>query len=344
VTEHFGFVVCAALRRFSVIPMCISRSLCFFSTLVRPTFSRSRKFIGVCSALLPLLALAHGTFDARLAALGEKLALQPENAVLHFNLAELYCEHEEPAKALDELARVKSLGVGELPWDYLSGMCLRQAGRPEEALVALDRYVAVNPDSSPGHLQRARVHTALGHADASLEDYRVALRLCSRLEPDLVQESADAFAAQGQSDEAVRVLDAALRKLGPIPSLTLRALELEAFTKRFTAALARIDVLQKTAPRPEPWMAKRAMVLSQAGRTAEARAAWTALIAHLAALPNLERGSHSMSVLAEQAHRELRSLDTASVSPASSSAPATSPRPVSAHLSPPDNLSPARHS
>ena len=55
-------------------------------------------------------------------------------------------------------------------------------------------------------------------------------------------------------------------------------------------------------------MAKRAALLAQAGRRAEARAAWQALIDHLAALPNLERGSHAMSILAEQAREALGPL------------------------------------
>lgn len=280
-----------------------------FSHLPRPRVVFGFVLAGLSVAISSLPVMAHGTFDARLAVLNEKLSRQPEDATLHFNLAELYCEHEEPLKALTELEQVKALAPGKLPVDYLTGMCLRQAGQPAEALVALNRFVTVNPDNSLARLQRARVHAALGNISDGLDDYRAALRLSLRVEPDLVQETADALAASGHSDEAVQVLDAGLVTLGPIPSLTLRALELETATGRFDAALIRVDILQKAAPRPEPWMAKRAAVLAQAGRNAEARVVWTALIAHLAALPNLERGSHSMSVLAEQAQRALAASD-----------------------------------
>lgn len=260
---------------------------------------------GLGAALGALPAEAHGTFDQRIAVLNEKLALKPQDPALLFNLAELYCEHEEPAKALAVLEQVKALGADGLPVDYLTGMCLRLAGQPAEALVALNRFVAENPENAPSRLQRARVHNALGNLADGLDDYRAALRLSPRPEPDLVQETADALAHCGRSDEAVQVLDAGLRRLGPIPSLTLRALELEGAIGQFDAALSRVDALQKSAPRPEPWMAKRATVLAKAGRMEEARTAWTALQVHLAALPNLERGSHAMSILAEQARQAL---------------------------------------
>jgi hypothetical protein len=56
-------------------------------------------------------------------------------------------------------------------------------------------------------------------------------------------------------------------------------------------------------------MARRASILAQAGLLEDSRAAWTQLRDHLLALPNLERGSHSMSMLLEQAQQALESLE-----------------------------------
>ncbi len=115
-------------------------SPCPILRLTRPHLLRAHWLAVLSVTLGPLLAMAHGTFDARLAVLNEKLVRQPEDAALHFNLAELYCEHEEPTKALAELERVKALAPGKLPVDYLSGMCLLQVGLPADALVALNRF------------------------------------------------------------------------------------------------------------------------------------------------------------------------------------------------------------
>ena len=92
----------------------------------------------------------------------------------------------------------------------------------------------------------------------------------------------------------------------------MKALELELMLGRYDDALARVEVLQKSAPRPEPWIARRASVLAQAGRFNESKAAWQALITHIQALPNLERGSHSMQLLTEQAQQALASLKSLS--------------------------------
>ncbi len=92
----------------------------------------------------------------------------------------------------------------------------------------------------------------------------------------------------------------------------MKALELEVVLGRYDAALTRVEVLQQTAPRPEPWMAKRASVLAQAGRIRESQAAWQALITHILALPNLERGAHAMQLIAEQAQQALSSLHSLS--------------------------------
>jgi hypothetical protein len=82
-------------------------------------------------------------------------------------------------------------------------------------------------------------------------------------------------------------------------------MDLQLAAKDYDGALSRIDTMQKSAPRPEPWMAKRAELLADAGRVEESRAAWQALLTHLSTLPNLERGSHSMSILSEKAHLAL---------------------------------------
>ena len=87
-------------------------------------------------------------------------------------------------------------------------------------------------------------------------------------------------------------------------------MDFELAAQRYDDVLKRIDAMQASAPRPEPWMAKRASILAQAGRADDAKAAWTALRDHLLALPNLERGSHAMSRLLEEAQAALKPSQT----------------------------------
>jgi len=148
----------------------------------------------------------------------------------------------------------------------------------------------------------------LGRPSEALSDYREALKRTRLPEPDLVLEAADALAGQGCEAEAVRVLEAGVEKLGAVPAFVLRLIDLEIGAKDFNAALARVEVMRQSAPRPEPWMARRASILAQQGHIGDSRAAWQELIKHLAALPAAERGSHAMSTLIEESRQALASL------------------------------------
>ncbi|MEY3898824.1 MAG: hypothetical protein RLZZ214_4346 [Verrucomicrobiota bacterium] len=150
----------------------------------------------------------------------------------------------------------------------------------------------------------------LGEVDAALADFRASLANCADAQPDLVQEVAQAFSSHGQVDEAVGILEAGLKRLGQVPSLQLKLLEIEVRAARYDSALFRIGGYQNAAARREPWMEKRAIILAQAGKTVESQAAWRALIGHLKFLPPAERDSHSMLLLSERARQALVVLAT----------------------------------
>lgn len=265
-------------------------------------------------------ALGHGGFHQRLAQLAVALEKSPNDPALHFELADVNGQHGDWQMALLNLDRVEELAPGKFPTSLLRGQAWLTGGQPGKAKTALDALLAGQPEHARGRLLRARAAQRLGDAAGSLADYREALRRTPAPDPDLLQETAGALAAGGFPEEAVRVLAAGMEKLGPIPSLVLRAMEVEIATGNFDAALARVEALRKSAPRPEPWMARRASVLAQAGRIEESRAAWQALVTHLEALPNLERGAHAMSKLAEDARHALASL--ANLTPSATSNPA----------------------
>ena len=157
----------------------------------------------------------------------------------------------------------------------------------------------------------------LGDAEAALADFHASLANCPDAQPDLVQEVAQACASHGQVDEAVGILETGLKRIGLVPSLQLKLLEIEVRAGRYDSALSRIGGYQNAAVRKEPWMEKRAIILAQAGKTADSQAAWRALISHLKSLPPAERDSHSMILLAERARQALAVLSV-STTPAPS--------------------------
>ncbi len=264
--------------------------------------------VGLMLAVFAGMAFGHGGFDERLAQLAAELEKTPTDARLHFELADVNCQHGDWQISLLNLDRVDQLAPGRYLTDLLRGEAWLAGHQPAKAKQAFDTLLVAHPECGRAWLLRARATRQLGDARGSLADYREALRRTAVWEPDLVRETADALAGDGRTKEAAQILAVGISRLGDVPSLVRRSLELELATKDYDAALRRVEDAQRTAPRPEPWMARRASVLAQAGRIKESRAAWQALVDHLAALPNLERGSHAMSQLAETARQALDAL------------------------------------
>lgn len=239
----------------------------------------------------------------------KKVEKAPSDPALCFELASLYSSHGELALALKNLDRVDALAPGKFQTDLLRSEAFLVVGDFAKAKGALDRQIASHPENPKGWLLRARAERHFGQDKTSLADFREALKRTPSPEPDLIQEVADALATRGFQDEAAQVLAAGIEKLGRIPSLVLRALDLEIAKKNFDGALRLVAEMQKDAPRPEPWMARRANLLGQAGRIDEARAAWKALSDHLASLPAPERTSHAMTQFADEARQALASKE-----------------------------------
>jgi tetratricopeptide (TPR) repeat protein len=249
------------------------------------------------------LARAHGGYDELIDAQTRKVEKNPSDAALRFELGNLHGLHGDLEPALKDLARVDALAPGKFLTDLMRGQAYFVARDFAKTKDALDRQLVSHPESVRAWLLRARAERELGQHEASLRDYREALKRNASPDPDIVQEVADALAARDKKEEAAQVLAAGMEKVGKVPSLMLRALDLEIETKNFDAALRRIEEARADAPRPEPWMARRAAVLAQAGRLEESRAAWTALRQHLDALPEHDRTSRAMTQLADEACR-----------------------------------------
>lgn len=257
--------------------------------------------VGLLFLVMAGPVLGHEGLHELIAAQLKAVEKNPSNPSLRVELASLYGRHGELRLALENLDRVDALAPGKFPTDLLRGEAFMVARVFARAKEAFDRYLSSHPETMRAWLLRARAEKELKQETASLADYREALRRTTSPEPDLVQEVAGALSDAGKKEEAAAVLAAGIEKLGRIPSLVLRAVDLEIETKNFDAALRRIDQARQDAPRPEPWMARRAAVLAQAGRKEESRAAWEALLAHLESLPENERSSRAMTSLMDEA-------------------------------------------
>jgi tetratricopeptide (TPR) repeat protein len=258
--------------------------------------------IGIAS-LLP--AAGHGAYHDVVASITTKLKSQPDDAGLRFKLAQAHIGHGEWRACLDETDRVERLAPGIYPTGYLRGLALHTGGRDQEARAALDAFLAKNPEHAQARATRARALVKLGQPAQAVPDFEKAVKLSTHPDSGLILDFAAVYNQLGQTADASRVIDRALPASGDTSALLRRALEIEGAAGAWDSALARIEALRQTAPRPEPWMAERARLLARARRDDQARSAWTALRDHLNALPSLERGSPQNASLLTEARLAL---------------------------------------
>lgn len=248
--------------------------------------------------MLVNLGHGHGAYHDVVDDITRKLAVTPDDAALRFTLACAHQEHGEWKAALFECERVRRLSSGKHEVALIEGMALAEGGLHEAAKGVLDAFLAKQPHHAAALAQRGKVLLKLGKRVEAQNDFAEALRLDSRAPAAWWLEAA-------QAGNAVEVLRKALLAHADDPELLTASLDAESKAGNADEALRRVEALQRIAPRPEPWMARRAEVLMTAGRDAEAREAWAALQRHLMTLPNLERGTPLLAGVLAQTQQAL---------------------------------------
>ncbi len=246
----------------------------------------------VALAFASFRAFAHGDVHDRINLLTAQITQTPTNASLFFQRAELYRVDQDFTNALMDLDRASKFDPAMARVEFCRGRVQFEANRPQEALVSLNKYLAGKPRDVEAFTTRARVLTKLGSYKAATEDYTTAIGI-STAGPELYIERAEAWRALGKTEEAIRSLDEGIRKMGPLVTLQLPAVDLEVSAKRYDAAVARIDAVAARLQRKETWLFRRAEVLRQAGREADANANYRDALAAINRLPPTHRSTRA---------------------------------------------------
>ena len=236
-------------------------------------------------------AFAHGDLHPRILEITGQIQRAPTNALLYFQRAELYRIDGDFTNALTDLNTVARLDRSLKRVDFLRGQVQLDAGQPQSALTPLNRYLANQPSDSEAYTVRARVLAKLERPAAAIEDFTTAIKLSTTPNPELFIERAAAWRVLGQPQEALRGLDEGIRRLGPIVTLQLPAMDAELALKKTDAALARTDTVMARLQRKETWFVRRAEILRGAGREAEARTNYFAALEAINRLPPAHRGT-----------------------------------------------------
>lgn len=254
------------------------------------------------AVLLATVSLrAHPELAGALSRLNPAIAAAPTDAALYLERGELYAKYGDAISAEANFLHAAELSPRLPRLDRARGALALATRQPAEALTHLARALALDPHDAEALIFRSRAYTALGKRDAALTDLDAAVALVTNPRPELFLEHARLLPSPAA---AIAALDAAIARIGPAYTLHLRALELEENSGRLDAALARLATLTDLSERKETWLKRRGDLLSRIGRAAEARAAYTAALAAVEALPEWLRASPDTARLA----LELRTL------------------------------------
>jgi tetratricopeptide (TPR) repeat protein len=253
-------------------------------------------------------AAGHGEVHGQVRAVSAQIRSAPKDYRLYLKRGELHRMLGHWELGLADFDRAARLNPGAASIDLSRGRLLLEAGRLKQAKAALDLLLAVEPDHGEGLLTRARVLGRLGASAEAARDYAFAVTRLARPDPEHYRELAESLLAlgPGQEEKALSALKQGIERLGPAATLELQAVDLEVRIGQFDSALARIDRLASHVSRKDTWLARKAEILSQAGRHEEARAACFAALKEIEALSPERRHTRVTEELSKRLHQILQ--------------------------------------
>jgi len=243
----------------------------------------------VVTLIAALPVAAHGPGLDEIDAISTQLTESGEPAALYAKRARVYQNNHMWTQAMSDFDRAAELDSQNPQYDLDRAQLSFEADEFLRALDFIDLYLLRHESSNEALLIRARSYRALGQYQAAVESYRLALAELSTFEgspmPEWYIEYADTWLLAGEKRNALGVLQQGIEQLGVLGVLQLRAAELEVDLELYDSALARIDQLLTQAQRKDLWLARRADILSKAGREDEAFWTYVQAYASLQSLP-----------------------------------------------------------
>jgi tetratricopeptide (TPR) repeat protein len=266
--------------------------------------------VAVLAVCWPWRAGAHAELILQIEMVTKEIAQDPRNAELYIRRGQLRREHVEYDAAYADFEQALALEPDLPAIDFLRGRLYLDWGWPLSARACLDRFLARHPKHAEGFTWRARALVRLDQRLAATSDYDQAIALSPEAGPDLFVERAQMLMAEGPEHfgAVLRGLDEGIKRLGPLVTLQLFAIDAELKQGNFDGALARVDSIAARSPRKETWLARRGEILRQAGRPAEAKRAYVDALAALRTLPPTRRNVPAMQELARRIQAEIDSL------------------------------------
>ena len=251
-------------------------------------------------------AFGHGDLHEQIEELTEAIKKTPKNAELYQKRGELHRVHENWSKALADYNSAEKLNP-EGPINFLKGRLYYEKGDFKKAKQHLDKFIVRAPSNAEARLIRARTLRELKNYPQALEEFNAAIQISTRPQPEYYIERARVAVAANprKTEEAINGLEEGLKKLGPIITLELEAIEIETAAGKYDSAISRVNKIINRYPRKEKWLVQRGEIELKAGRKEEARNSFKEAVAAIEKLSPQHRNTKAMVSLDKAARQHL---------------------------------------
>ncbi|MCU7907127.1 MAG: tetratricopeptide repeat protein [Candidatus Thiodiazotropha sp. (ex Epidulcina cf. delphinae)] len=267
-------------------------------------------------------AHAHSDIDDRIGEVNRRIAEQPEDSATYVRRAYLRAEHGEWQKAFADLDRATELSGRPDTMAFDRALLLHRwsrhggdAGLQHRALRQVNRFLAIRPEDGDAFLLRARLHRDLERKESALADYTQSIAITEDPRADLFIEQAEMLDEMGREEEAVKVLQQSIGRLGVAALPVVRtAIRLEVRRGRADAALRwfeRLPPMLKILPNE---LMLKGDLLREAGHPEQARRIYCEVLERLAGFSSWRRRQPAFADLEPDLSERLdRPCATASV-------------------------------
>ncbi len=259
------------------------------------------------------LGMAHGQLHEQIEALSGQLQRHPDDSDLLARRGELYRAHGLTSEARTDFERIERLFPNDPTNDLRLGQLAVDEGNGLLAEKRLTRFIGTHAESVEAHVVLARAQLLNRQPEAASQSFSKAILCAPEPHPDWFLARAHAQQLGGiPLTKIVAGLDEGLRRLGPVVSIELAAVEIDERLGNYDGALARIDEIARRAERKERWLTRRAELLLSAGRTNDARKAFVTALDALNALPDRLRRSWAADELRQNIEKRFAEIQLSS--------------------------------
>ena len=263
--------------------------------------------------MLATTAIAHESTPDQIAVVTRLIQASPANASFLLRRADLHRQEGEWSEAQADYEATARLDPRlDIAWLGLGGMLL-EAGRPADAVPALQTFLTFRPESAEGSALLGRALTrTLKHAEAVAAFTRsigYGLAEGTRPEPDVFLDRARSQMGLGEINGALVGLAEGAALLDHPITLELASLAIETEHGRTEAAIRRLDRLASQSRRPERWLLRKGALLEESGSPEAAVTTYLLAKEAIKRLPRSRRMTSAMTGMEQEIDDALARLN-----------------------------------